>query len=111
MKQCILLINCLVVGFSMMSRVIEAAQDVFLQMIEDAEIVSRFARGKLELREIVVGGAADDVLLARAIVECVPGLQPAPELPERGRSWSEIVEQQSELWPICYLLPGGAYIR
>lgn len=83
----------------------------FLQMIEDAEIVSRFAREKLELREIVVGGGADDVLLARAIVECVPGLQPAPELPERGQSWSQIVERQSELWPIYYLLPGGAYIR
>ncbi len=88
-----------------------AVEDFFLQMIEDAEIVSRFAREKLQLKDIAVGADADEVLLARAIVECLPGLQPAPQLPERGQFWSEIVERQSEIWPICYLLPGGAYIR
>jgi hypothetical protein len=25
--------------------------------------------------------------------------------------WSDIVNQKTELWPIQYLLPGGAYIH
>jgi hypothetical protein len=25
--------------------------------------------------------------------------------------WSELVEQKQELWPIQYLMPGGAYIH
>ncbi|NWG13749.1 MAG: acetylxylan esterase [Acidobacteria bacterium] len=83
----------------------------FLQMIEDAEIVTRFAREKLGLKELVVGAGADDALLARALVECVAGLRPSPRLPEDGLTWSGIVERKLEVWPICYLLPGGAYLR
>jgi hypothetical protein len=25
--------------------------------------------------------------------------------------WSELVEQRQEIWPIQYLVPGGAYIH
>jgi len=29
----------------------------------------------------------------------------------QNRSHRDLVEEQRELWPIQYLLPGGAYIR
>jgi len=49
--------------------------------------------------------------LAAAIAACVPGLKPLPGQSAVLPPWGEIVEQRRELWPICYLLPGGAYVR
>ena len=83
-----------------------------MQIVEDAEIVSRFARAKLALEEVVVlGGAASDGLLAAAIAECVPGARLDPRSPSGSPGWAEIVDRKLELRPIAHLLPGGAYIR
>ncbi len=81
----------------------------FLQMIEDAEIVARFARERLGARAIQV--AAQAGLVAEAIAEVLPGVRLAAGAAEKRIVWSEIVDQKIELWPIQYLLPGGAYVR
>ena len=83
----------------------------FLQMIEDAEIAARFAQEALKAERISVtaGGEADT--LAASIAEVIPGITLLPHEGARPIKWSEIVEEKRELWPIQYLLPGGAYIR
>ncbi len=84
-----------------------------LQMIEDIEIVSRFAREKLGLPDLVlVSQTPDDATVAWAAVECLPGLKMLSGDGEANRfRWSEVVEQQREIWPIQLLLPGGAYVN
>jgi hypothetical protein len=82
-----------------------------LQMIEDAEIVSRFAREKLQLKELSIAAPEEDLPLAAAIAACIPGLKQLPGQPAGLPPWGEIVEQRRELWPIYYLLPGGAYVH
>jgi cephalosporin-C deacetylase-like acetyl esterase len=83
----------------------------FLQMIEDAEIASRFAQTKLRSQEISVTAKGEAYTLAYSIAEVIHGIKLQPQQGERIIKWSEIVEQRRELWPIQYLLPGGAYIR
>ncbi len=85
----------------------------FLQMIEDIEIVSRFAGEKLGLQDItLVAETGDDAALAWAAKECLPTLKMlAPSGEVKRFKWSETVEQQRELWPIQLLLPGGAYVN
>ena len=82
-----------------------------LQMIEDTEIVSRFAREKLRLKELSISAPAEDLPLAAAIAACIPGFKQLPGQSAGLPPWGEIVEQRRELWPIYYLLPGGAYVR
>lgn len=85
----------------------------FLQMIEDVEIATRFFRAQVNLRaEIAVAGSNDSFTLASAISETLPKIKLLSE-PD-GRHvipWSELVNQKTELWPIEYLLPSGAYIH
>ena len=83
----------------------------FLQMIEDAEIVSRFARAKISAERVLVTARGDGYTLACAVAEAVPGVEMLPQPGEKRILWSELVAQKRELWPIHYLLPGGAYIR
>jgi cephalosporin-C deacetylase-like acetyl esterase len=83
----------------------------FLQMIEDAEIVARFVRGHAKPQQIRIFGRGDAYTLAVAIAASLPGLELLPRAGEGIIRWSEIVEQKRELWPIEYLLPGGAYVR
>ena len=83
----------------------------FLQMIEDAEIATRFVRSKVDSRaHITVVGTNSGYTLASAISETLPGVK---LLPSAGHiiEWSELVNQKTELWPIQYLLPSGAYIH
>lgn len=82
----------------------------FLQMIEDAEIVARFARLHLGAAAIDVRGRGDAQFLAEAVAEALPGVRLHPEPGSRFR-WSEVVEQMQEAWPIQYLYPGGARLR
>ncbi|RPJ53915.1 MAG: hypothetical protein EHM23_30005 [Acidobacteria bacterium] len=84
-----------------------------LQMVEDIEIVSRFAREKLALQEVtLIAESGDDAAVAWAAKECLPDLKMlAPGGDLKLFSWSETVEQQRELWPIQLLLPGGAYVN
>ena len=82
-----------------------------LQMIEDTEIVSRFAREKLRLKKLSIAAPEEDLPLAAAIAACIPGFKQLPGQSAGLPPWGEIVEQRRELWPIYYLLPGGAYVR
>jgi cephalosporin-C deacetylase-like acetyl esterase len=84
----------------------------FLQMIEDAEIATRFFRAQFNLRaEIAVAGSNDSFTLARAISETLPNIKLLSEPDGHVIPWSELVNQKTELWPIEDLLPGGAYIH
>jgi len=83
----------------------------FLQMMEDAEISMRFAAVTLNGRTFAVTGARDAGTLARSIAETLPGVELLSQPGTPRFEWSDLVEEQRELWPIQYLLPGGAYIR
>jgi hypothetical protein len=85
----------------------------FLQMIEDIEIVSRFAREKLGLQDLTLVAETDqDATVAWAAGQCLPELKVLAEEGADNRfKWSETVEQQREIWPIQLLLPGGAFIN
>jgi cephalosporin-C deacetylase-like acetyl esterase len=83
-----------------------------LQMIEDVEIASRFLRAQLNPRaEIVVTGVNGAFTLARAISETLPSIRLISQPDAQVIKWSELVNQKTELWPIQYMLPGGAYIH
>lgn len=84
----------------------------FLQMIEDAEIATRFFRAQFNLRaDFAVAGSSDSFALARAISETLPNITLLSEPDEHVIAWSKLVDQKTELWPIESLLPGGAYIH
>ncbi|RPI29447.1 MAG: hypothetical protein EHM61_01600 [Acidobacteria bacterium] len=81
-----------------------------LQMIEDVEIASRFAREKLGLNDLTLVAATPEAgTVAWAAGQCLPDLKVRRD----GAifRWSEAVEQQRELWPIQLLLPGGAFVQ
>jgi hypothetical protein len=83
-----------------------------LQMIEDVEIATRFAGQKMNHNsEFAVIGAGDAVTLSSAVVETLPNIKLLPQPDAQVVKWSDLVEQKQELWPIQYLLPGGAYIH
>jgi hypothetical protein len=83
-----------------------------LHVIEDAEIAARFAREKLGARTVAVGELGDARTLAAAIAAGLPGVELAPAVfPGRPFSWSETVEEMREIWPVVYLIPGGAYLQ
>jgi len=79
----------------------------FLEMIEDVEIASRFARVRLGARGLAVAGRGEARVLAAAAAEVLPGLD-ALDAGETF-SWAEAVEGMKETWPIHFLLPAGAY--
>jgi pimeloyl-ACP methyl ester carboxylesterase len=83
----------------------------FLQMIEDAEITTRFVREKLGLRVDAVTAPGNGYSLAKSISETLPGIALLPQADGHVESWSEIVLRKKEIWPIQYLLPSGAYIH
>ena len=83
----------------------------FLQMIEDSEIASRFAREKLGAKVVAITAPGDAYTLASAVAETLPDIELLPRPDAKVLKWSEIVEQKQEIWPIQYLLPSGAYIH
>jgi hypothetical protein len=84
----------------------------FLQMMEDVEMATRFFKAQVDLRtEIAVAGAGGTFTLARAISETLPNVRLLSKPDGQLIQWSELVNQKTELWPIEYLLPGGAYIH
>jgi dienelactone hydrolase len=83
----------------------------FLQMIEDAEIAVRFSREKLHAGSFSIVSDPDSALLGSAIASTLPEVNPDPHAAGHIMKWSEVVLQPRELWPIQYLLPGGAYIQ
>jgi hypothetical protein len=84
----------------------------FLQMIEDAEIATRFFRAHFNQQaEFVVAGTNGGYTLASAISETLPIVKLLPQPDAQVIKWSEIVDRKTELWPIEYLIPGGAYVH
>ena len=85
-------------------------QPYFLQMIEDAEIALRFSRLKLHAGEFSVASDDEGFTLANAIAGTLPGVRQF-RTRRAIMKWSTLVVEKRELWPIQYLLPGGAYIH
>ncbi|MGN6720154.1 MAG: hypothetical protein ACTHLX_22530, partial [Candidatus Binatia bacterium] len=84
----------------------------FLQMIEDVEIAMRFVRQKSEFSgEFSTSGKGAGYTLTSAASEIFPNLKLIPVPDTKVLSWSELVDEKRELWPIEDLLPGGAYIH
>ena len=83
----------------------------FLQMIEDAEIAARFSREQLHANDFSIASDGDGATLANAIAETLPSVKLSPQPGTEVIRWSDLVLQRRELWPIQYLLPGGAYIH
>lgn len=83
-----------------------------LQMIEDVEIATIFARAQFGPdTEFSIAGEGDAYTLARAASETLPNVKLHTTERNQGLKWSEIVNEKRELWPIKYLLPGGAYVH
>jgi hypothetical protein len=83
-----------------------------LEVIEDVEIVSRFARERLGAREVAIDAPGEARLLARAVGAALPDVALVlPAGAEPSFSWKEAVETLRETWPIHYLVPGGASLR
>jgi pimeloyl-ACP methyl ester carboxylesterase len=83
----------------------------FLQMMEDAEISMRFAAVKLNGGKFAVTGEGEAGTLARGIAATFPGVEQLSQPHTERFEWRDLVDEQRELWPIQYLLPGGAYIH
>jgi hypothetical protein len=84
----------------------------FLQMIEDVEIATRFVRAKInEKTEFAVTGAAEAYTFASAVAATLPDVRLISRPDSRQLKWPELVNDKRELWPIQYLLPGGAYVH
>jgi len=83
----------------------------FLQLIEDAEIASRFADARLGARVAAVTAPGNAYPLADAISETLPNIKLLMQADGVVLKWSEIVRQRREIWPIQYLMPSGAYLK
>jgi hypothetical protein len=83
----------------------------FLQMIEDTEIATVFARDHLGIKEVRIDGTEEAQLLIQQVLKTLPNVKPTDNLNKPGLSWSQIIIEKKESWPIQYLLPGGAYVR
>jgi hypothetical protein len=83
----------------------------FLQMIEDTEIVTRFARAYLKCNEIRIIATGETKMLAAQITKTLPQFKPDSNGDVSDMQWSQIILDKREQWPIQYLLPGGAYLR
>ena len=83
-----------------------------LEMIEDAELATRFSRDTLGAQKVAVAGTGDARTLAASIAAALDGVElVAPGAGDAGFSWAETVETMRETWPIAYLVPGGAALR
>jgi hypothetical protein len=83
-----------------------------LQMIEDVEIATRFADEKINHNsKLAVIGTGGAYTLSSAVAETLPNIKLLPQPDSHLVKWSDLVEEKQELWPIQYLLPGGAYIH
>jgi pimeloyl-ACP methyl ester carboxylesterase len=83
-----------------------------LQMIEDLEIATRFADQKINHNsEFAIIGMGDAYTLSSAVTETLPNIKLLSQPDEHVVKWSDLIEKKQELWPIQYLLPGGAYIH
>ena len=82
-------------------------------MIEDVEIAARFARARLGAREVAIDAPGDARLLARAVAAALPdvALVEARQSRDGVRLEGSASRALREIWPIHYLVPGGAALR
>jgi dienelactone hydrolase len=83
----------------------------FLQMMEDTEIVARFARDHLNAGNLSFTATGETTLLAYEIAKTFSEIKPESNADINGITWSGLVKEARELWSIHNLLPGAAYIR
>jgi len=84
----------------------------FLQLIEDAEIATRFVSAKIDPHaKIAVAGMGNAQTLARAVAETLLNVKLLDGQAGKAINWSELVNENDEQWPIAYTLPVGAYIH
>jgi len=83
----------------------------FLQMIEDTEIASRFVQLHLKASKISVIGEADAASLASSAAQVLPQLTIPARSETPKLTWSQIVDEKRETWPIQYLLPSATRFR
>jgi len=83
------------------------------QMFEDVEIVTRFANLKLrgQQADLATSGTGSAYTLATTASEVLPNLRLVSRPDAQRIRWSDLVQQKTELWPIEYLIPGGAYLQ
>jgi pimeloyl-ACP methyl ester carboxylesterase len=83
-----------------------------LQVIEDVEIALRFARAIAPRTPgTFVAGSGSGANVASLIAETLPDVKLVPNAANEPFQWSQLVENKTEMWPIQFLLPGGAYIH
>ena len=82
-----------------------------LQMIEDVEIAARFARTHLKATDLAITAEGDAYTLAHDAAGVLTGVRLVPNSGGRLLSWSDVVAQKREIWPVQYVYPGGAYLR
>ena len=75
--------------------------------LEDVEIVTRFVQRQLGASSVAVSGRGEADLLSRAAAQ-VFNLAHVTAADAVKIEWADVVEQGRELWPIQYLVPGGA---
>ena len=83
----------------------------FYQMIDDAEVATRFAEEGLGVKVTGIAASGEAYTLAEAIAEIMPGVKAVREPDSVLLKWSRLVDEKQETWPIWFLVPGGAYIR
>jgi hypothetical protein len=82
-----------------------------LQMIEDMEIAARFVKSTLKPgSEFSITGINGASTLASLVSETL-GIRLLAGPNHKMITWSELVDNKAEVWPIQYLLPGGAYVH
>jgi hypothetical protein len=81
-----------------------------LEALEDVEIVTRFVQRQLGASSVSVSGRSEADLLSRAAAQVfnLPHVAAADAV---TTDLAEIVEQGREVWPIHYMVPGGANLR
>jgi hypothetical protein len=84
---------------------------IFLQMIEDVEIAVRFAQLKFGADHFSLVTDPDYELLATATASTLDGITKTANSSAPVTKWSDILEHEVEVWPIQWLMPGGAYIQ
>ncbi len=82
-----------------------------LQLIEDVEIASRFARLHLGATDVSITATGDAFTLAHDAAGVLTGLRLIAGENDHPIGWAAIVDKKQELWPVEYIYPGGAYIR
>jgi len=60
---------------------------------------------------VVVAGQGNAYTLASAVTETLPNVKLLSPPGSRALRWSELVNEERELWPVEFLLPGGAYVH